>query len=456
MQHKYYLTIILITAIACIAGLLMGFDVGVISGALPYIQQTFNIPQSKVFLSGLIVSAVPIGAFLGATISSPILRNFGRKKSILLLAALFILGAVIVSTAPHVEVVIGGRILIGFSLGLSTMAVPMYLSEISPANLRGTIISAFQLAVTFGLLLAFIINYIFAEHENWRLMVLCGAFLASILGIGMLFMPNSPQWLMQKGREKQAIQTLLKIRAPIYVKSEFKKIKATASKQSQPFLMLFKKPFLSLTIFATGLFMFQQTSGINAIFYYSATIFKSAGFATIQGAILASIIVASINVIATIISLIFIDIVGRRVLFFIGFTGITASLLLLSFFYLNIFDKSHIYIPVFALSSLAFFFSISLGNGPYIMMSEIFPLEIRNEGVIIASMANWGFNIIVSATFLGLLYYLGDGYTFLLYAIITLFGLIYTYFNCPETKGVPLQDIENRLFAGYPLRKLGK
>lgn len=456
MSTKHHLMIILISMIACIAGLLMGFDSGVISGALPYIQKTFGIEKTQVFLSGFVVSSVPVGAFFGAIVSSPIVHKWGRKRTILLSSVLFFLGSLIASIAPHIYIVILGRLVMGLSIGLATMAVPMYLSEISPTHIRGAIITAFQLAITCGLLLAFVINYIFADHENWRFMFLFGSFLGALLGVGMIFMPFSPQWLMQVGKEKLAKETMLKIRDEKEAEIEISRIRETVQRETKPFYMLFVSPFWVLTLFSSSLFMFQQLSGINAVFYYSATVFKSAGFATTKGAILASIIIGTINVISTIISLLLIDVIGRRKLFIIGFIGIILSLTILGLYYLGIVGKQEIFVPVIAISGFVFFFAISLGNGPYVMMSEIYPLEIRHAGVAISTMSNWGFNILISETFLGLVYYLSDGYTFLLYAAISCVGLIYTYINCPETKGVPLQEIEAHLFSGVPLRKLGR
>lgn len=456
MIKKYNYTVIMTSVIACFAGLLMGFDSGVISGALPYIQQTFHLEKSQVFLMGFIVSAVPIGALAGVIISGPIVHYWGRKHSIILSGMLFIAGSVIAASAPDVDIVIIGRLFMGLSIGLATMAVPLYLSEIAPAAKRGAVITTFQLAIAFGLLLAYSINYGFATHENWRLMFLFGGALGILLVIGMCFMPYSPQWLMQQGKEQSARKALLKIRNTHEVEDELSKIKITATNECKPFYHLFYKPYLKLTLFSSGLFMFQQLSGINTVVYYTATVFKFAGFRTTKDAIFASILIGMIAVISTSLSLILTDIIGRRKLFFIGFIGLILSLLLMSLYYLGVIGKMEIYVPIIAISAFIFFFSISIGSGPYIMMSEIFPLEIRHAGVSMASISNWGFNIIVSETFLGLVYYLSAGYTFLLYAILSMVGLLFVYLYCPETKGISLQEIEGHLHENYPLRKLGR
>ena len=454
-EKDNYFYILTISLVAAIAGLLMGFDTGVISGALQFIANTFHLTAANYVAKEFIVSAVPIGALFGAILSSIFTQRYGRRNTILTTAILFIVGTLITVIGLSVSMVIFGRLIMGFAVGLSAMAVPMYLSEISPIHIRGSMVFLFQLAITIGLMLAFIINYLFAASENWHAMFSIGIVLALLLGIGVVFLPKSPRWLLLKNYEQGAITTLQKLRARNDIHHELNDIKTTLSHQKGHFLGLFKPPFSSLVILTFGLFVFQQLSGINTILYYAATIFTNAGFNGSSGAILASIATGAVNVVSTIIAVWIIDFIGRRKLLFIGFIGMIVCLSLLGFAYLGLLGKDFHLVALISVLAFIMFFAISLGGIPYVMMAEVFPLRYRNVGMATASCANWGFNILVSASFLSLVHFLSIGTTFLLYAGCTLVGLIFSYFLVPETKDHSLEEIENNLYAGKKLRDLG-
>lgn len=448
--------VFIIAIVASITGLLMGFDTGVISGALGFISKTFHLSKQQYVLKEFIVSSVPIGALIGALVSSFCVQRVGRKYGIAITAVLFVIGSLLTAIAIYPSMVIIGRLIMGFAVGLSSMVAPMYLSEISPPKTRGSIVFLFQLSVTLGLLLAFIINYIFAIDENWRLMFIVGLVLGVLLAIGIIFLPESPRWLLQVGKEEEAMKALIQLREPNIAKDEFNKIKQMLTSHKKVFNKLFKHPFYLLMLFSCSLFMFQQLTGVNTIFYYSATIFKLAGYQHGSSSILASVVIGIINVISTLIAIFLVDYLGRRKLLNIGFIGMIITLSLLGLYYLKIFPPTATYIPLMSVSLFVFFFAISLGGIPYVMMSEIFPLEIRHMGMAAAAASNWGFNIIVSSTFLSLIHLFSIGYTFLLYASLTIIGFIFSYIFTPETKGISLEDIENHLYEGKPLRYIGK
>ncbi len=384
-NHFYIFTIALVAAIA---GLLMGFDTGVISGALPFIAQDFHLSQSDTLIAEAIVSAVPVGALFGAIASGRSAHKVGRRNTILITAILFTLGTAITSLGFTISMIITGRLIMGFAVGLSAMAVPMYLSEISPLQIRGAMVFMFQLAITVGLMLAFIINYLFAASENWHYMFAVGIILALLLGFGVLFLPKSPRWLLLMKRELQATKALQKLRARHDVSHEVDAIKNSLTHHNSSFLQLFKPRFLPLVILTIGLFAFQQLSGINTIFYYSATMFSNAGFSGDSGAILASVASGATNVVATVIAVWLIDIIGRRKILFIGFVGMIICLTVLGLTYLNVLGQHAKFIALIAVLAYIFFFAISLGGIPYVMMAEVFPLRIRNAGMAVASCSN--------------------------------------------------------------------
>lgn len=453
--EKNYGYIFAIGMIAAITGLLMGFDTGIISGALQFIVQTFAIAANNHFLQEMIVSAVPVGAFVGAILSKFSSRSYGRRNTLILTSILFIVGTLLTSIASSVDMVIFGRLLMGFGVGLSAMAAPMYLSEIAPYQVRGAIIFLFQLAVTVGLMSAFVINYLFAADENWRLMFAIGLIPATLLGIGILFLPKSPRWLLLMGHEKAAIKALKRLRADADIQPELADIKTSLQHEQTPFSHLFQKKLFPLVIITFGLFVFQQFTGVNTIFYYAPTIFSSAGFQGNSGAILASVSTGCINVVATIIGVWLIDRIGRRKLLLMGCTVMVISLLIIGLGYSNVFGSNiHVLTVVFVLIFIAAF-AVSLGGIPYVMMAELFPLNARSNGMALASCANWGFNFLVSSTFLSLVAKFGIGSTFLLYAGLTLLGFIFVWQYIPETKNVSLEKIEANLYNNKKLRQLG-
>ena len=439
--HNLYL-LVFIAFIAAIAGLLFGFDTGIISGALQFIVTTFHLTASQTWLKEFIVASVPLGAFIGSVFSRASSFWIGRRRSIISTALIFIIGTLVAALAQDVPMLIVGRLLMGLAIGLSAMIVPMYLSEISPPQLRGAIVFCFQLAITIGLLMAFIINYAFSAHGDWRMMFAIGIIPSIILGVGMLFLPFSPRWLVLKGKHKLAHKTLTRLRGHDDVMAELEEIKETISHVRGGVKDLFSKRLRKVLIICLGLFMFQQLSGINTMMYYAPTIYQHAGFAGAHGQILASIADGVVFVLATLLGIWAVDRLGRRPLFFIGFVGMILCLTSLGITYAHPTSGLTPTISLCAVLGYILFFGISLGPLCYLMMSELFPLNVRSTGMAMASCSNWAFNVLVSATFLTLVDRLGIGHTFYLYAALTTLGLIFTFYLVPETKGKSLEEIE--------------
>lgn len=447
--------ILLITFTAAIAGLLFGFDTGVISGALAFIATTFHLTSDQIFLREIIVSSVPIGALFGAILSGWSSNEFGRRRSIIISALLFVIGTLLAACAIQLAMVIIGRLIMGFAVGLSAMIVPMYLSEVAPPKIRGMTVFIFQLAITIGIMLAFIINYIYAGHANWRMMFGVALIPSVILWLGMWLLPSSPRWLMMKGRIDEARAVLFKLDS-VHAEAELRELVKSLEYKSAGVGELFSKKMFPLVAIAFGLFVFQQFTGINTIFYYAPTVFNSAGFVGVNGAILASVATGICNVLSTFVGIALVDRWGRRKLLFMGMVGMIICLTIIGLSYHGIFGSDIAMLTIIAVMAFIFFFATSIAGCAYLIMSELFPLRLRGAGMATASVANWLFNICVSATFLSLIQAIGIGNTFLVYAFCTFVGLIFIMRFVPETKNVSLERIEANLYAGKKLRDLGE
>ena len=453
----------LLGSVAAMAGLLFGFDTGVISGAQSFIFQTFNISGDSIEVSalkGFIVAVVPLGALLGAMASGICAQSLGRRRSLMCTALIFLVGTLIAAFAPTVHWVIVGRLLMGLAIGVSAMIAPMYLSEISPADVRGAIIFLFQLAITIGLLGSFTTNLLFTlwiddPTLNWRWMFAVGMIPSALLFFGMLKMPYSPRWLILKKRDSEAESTLKNLLGKEDIQLELGEIHESVAREGGRFSDLFSGRLLPLLLMAFALFMFQQLSGINAIMYYGPLVFQQAGLGD-TGKLIAQMAMGAVNVGMTVIGVWIIDKCGRRPLLFIGFLGMIACLSTLGVLLQNSHhDTVNTYLAITSVLVFIGFFAISLGGVPYIIMSEVFPLKIRAHGMAIASCANWAFNMFVSETFDIFRTQFGMGNTFLFYACCTIAGLYVAWRFVPETKNRPLEEIESNLYSGKTLRRLG-
>jgi len=444
---------LVITFVAALSGILFGYDTGVISGAILFIAKEFNLSAQ---MNGLVVSAVLIGAFSGAIFSGRLADHYGRKQMLIFDAVIFIIGSIITAVTPNIPLMIVGRIIVGIAVGIASYMGPLYISEIAPIKYRGGLVSLNQIAIEIGLLLAYIVDFYAAPSGAWRWMFAIGIFPALGLFIGMIFLPQSPRWLLSKGNEKEAHAILEKIRghSPL-VEKEFELIKKSLQQQKGTWRMLFSYPIYRTLIIGGGLAFIQQVTGINTIIYYAPTIFKLAGYST-HSAILVSIYVGVVFVLSTTIAVFLVDKFGRRPLLLAGVFIMTICLAIFSFsFYV---EAKTFWIKWLTLASMLIYiigFGISLGPIMWLMIAEIFPLRVRGLGSSIATSINWGSNWLVTFTFLTLIQYFNISGTFLIYAVFSILSLFFIYFYVPETRGVSLEEIEMNLYAGKPLRHLG-
>ena len=447
-----YIWLYVVAIVASLGGLLSGYDTGVISGALLFINETWILPDT---LQGFLVSSVLIGAVIGAATNGILADIFGRKKIILVTALIFILGSVMCAFAPNVYILIISRIFVGFAVGIVNFVVPLYLSEISPKNLRGTLVSLYQWAITSGILFSYFINAAFAQAVyNWRWMLFAGVLPGLILFVGMCLMSDTPRWLVSKNREDEAKYVFKKIEPDKDAEKEIQDIKTTLNSEIKEKKFIFKKWMLMPFVVGIGIMFAQICTGINTIIYYAPTIFKTAGFDSNLTAIYATTGIGVVNFVMTIVAVFFTDKIGRKPLLYFGLTGVMLSLFALgtSFAFANVLGSSLKWVAVGSLITYIICFAMSLGPIGWILVSEVFPLKIRGIAMSICTVSNFAFNFFVVGSFPILLHRIGGAWTFWMFGAVSFLCIIFVYFFIPETKGISLEQIESNWRKGIAPR----
>ena len=449
-----YLWLYVVAIVASLGGLLSGFDTGVISGALLYINETWNLSD---YLQGILVSSVLIGAVIGAATNGILADIFGRKKIIIATALIFITGSILCGLAPNIYVLILSRILVGLAVGIVNFVVPLYLSEVSPKQLRGTLVSLYQWAITAGILFSYVINAAFAQAVySWRWMLFAGVFPGLILLIGMMFLSDTPRWLVSKNRDDEAKKVFQKIEPDIDVDEEIRQIKETLKpeKDTVDKKFRFKKWMIMPFIVGVGIMFAQICTGINTIIYYAPTIFKIAGFDSNLNAIYATTGIGVVNFLMTVVAIFFTDRLGRKPLLYFGLSGVMLSLLALgcAFQFEHVLGANLKWVAVGSLVSYIVCFAFSLGPVGWVLVSEVFPLKIRGLAMSICTVSNFAFNFFVVGSFPILINRLGGAITFWGFAAVSFLCILFVFFFVPETKGISLEQIESNWLKGVKPR----
>ncbi len=455
MKKTAFLWLYIVAIIASLGGLLSGYDTGVISGALLFINESWDLSDS---MQGILVSSVLIGAVIGAATNGILADIFGRKKIIIATAVIFVLGSVLCGFAPNIYVLIASRILVGLAVGIVNFVVPLYLSEISPKTLRGTLVSLYQWAITAGILFSYFINAVFAQAVyNWRWMLFAGVLPGMVLLVGMLFMSDTPRWLVRKNRIDEAKKVITKIDTTVNPDEEIKQIQLSLNAETSDnnTKFVFKKWMIMPFVVGIGIMFAQICTGINTIIYYAPTIFKTAGFDSNLNAIYATTGIGVVNFIMTIVAVFFTDRIGRKPLLYVGLTGVMLSLLALgsAFAFESVLGDNLKWVAVGSLVTYIVCFAMSLGPIGWIIVSEVFPLKIRGLAMSICTVANFAFNFFVVGSFPVLINRIGGAYTFWGFAAVSLLCIFFVYFCVPETKGISLEQIEQNWLKGVKPRE---
>ncbi len=434
-----------------LSGLLFGYDQGVISGALQGIENDFDVGSTAI---EIITSWVTLGALFGALAAGIMADRLGRRLTIILAAILFTIGAFVEAIAPGTAVLVVGRVIVGFGVGVASVAAPLYAAEMAPARLRGRFVSTYQLAITIGIFVAYAVDQVLTNNDAWRAMLGVSCVPAVLLLIAMIPMPDTPRWLVKAGRQEQAIDTCAKIHPDMDAETMMNDIAASLAAEEAErasWSEVFSKSVRRPLMIGIGLAVFQQITGINAIIYYANKIFESAGFSTpADQAAATTWAIGGVNVLATFIAVAYVDRFGRRPLLLAGLVGMGVSLLTVGFTFLKLDNETAVsgspttagIITLVALVVFIASFAFSLGPVVWTVINEIFPNRIRGRGVAVATAVNWGSAWLVSQFFLTLVDGIGNAATFWLLAFFCLVAYVWIFLKVPETKGRTLEEIE--------------
>jgi sugar porter (SP) family MFS transporter len=429
-----------------LGGLLFGYDTGVISGAILFIKEDFDLSP---FMQGAVVAGLLLGAMVGAGVAGPLSDRIGRRKLILAAAVTFTVGALAAAAAPSAGALVAARLVIGLAVGSAALVVPLYLSEIAPTELRGRVASLNQLMIVVGILAAFVVNAILASSGDWRLMLGLAAVPSLILLVGMAFMPDSPRYLVKAGEEQEAREVLDQVQ-PDEADEQIEAIQEADERETASGLAALRESWVRpALVVAIGLAILQQLIGINTIIYYAPTTLTSVGYGD-EAAIYANLVIGALNVGATVLAIRLVDRLGRKPLLFAGLVGMVASLTVLGLSSELLAEptKSSDPAAVITLICLAGFivsFAATWGPVVWVMLPEVLPLSIRGTAMGVAICLHWGANFLVSQTFPILLDDLGPGPVFLGYAAIGVLAFVFVKALVPETKGRSLEEIEESL-----------
>ncbi|ETZ23589.1 sugar porter family MFS transporter [Pedobacter sp. V48] len=453
MNNNYKTYLGLITLVASLGGLLFGFDMAVISGVLPFVEKQFDLTPLQ---EGWFVSSALVGCIVGVAFSGDLSDRLGRKKLLFISAVLFLFSAIGCSLVTSLDWLIASRLLGGIGVGIASIVVPLYLSEISPAAIRGRLVTFYQLAITVGILMAYITNSVllnYSEHhtatsglidliyikEIWRGMFSIGGVLATLFLVGLFFVPESPRWLIKKGRNLEGLAILKSINNG---KEEAVEVALTGEKNEDngSYKELFSPKLRKAMLLGILLPLFSQLSGINAIIYYGPSILNDAGIA-LSNSFLGQIIFGVANLVFTFIAIWKVDDWGRRPLYLIGTIGATVSLFVTGFlFYLGLTSS------IFLIISVTLFlacFAFSIGPLKFVVASEIFPTNIRGKALGVSIMVMWVADTIMGQVTPILLKQAGTPATFWVFAFFCFIAFFVVYKLLPETKGKSLEEIES-------------
>ena len=432
------------TFVAAVGGLLFGYDTAVIAGAIGFIQQKYELSSA---LTGWAASCALIGCMAGAMVAGALSDKWGRKKVLIISGIAFAVSSLGILIPLDLTYYILFRFIGGIGIGIASIVAPMYISEIAPANIRGRLISIYQLGIVVGILLIYFVNATIAglhdeawniEH-GWRWMFGSGI-IPSILFIVLLFIvPESPRWLAQQNKWQEAEEILVKVSGEKTVKEELGLIRAALNVQQVSFSKLLKPGLRAALIIGVILAIFSQVTGINVIMYYAPEIFKSTGDGS-SSALLQTVLVGGINVLMTLVAIKYVDRLGRRKLLLIGSAGMAFCLAMVGYAFYS--GNTQGYWVLAGILLYISFFAISLGPLTFVVIAEIFPTNIRGRAMSVAIFFLWLSVYIVSQTFPMLLESIGSAYTFWIYMVMSViaFGFIFRFI--PETKGKTLEEIE--------------
>lgn len=434
-NFRYILNISFISALG---GLLFGFDISVISGALPFITPYFHLSE---WGKGFAVSSLYLGCMAGCLIAGAISEKYGRKPGLMLAAFLFAISALGVAIAHELSWFVFFRIVGGLGVGMASMLSPMYIAEVSPASIRGRMVSINQLTIVIGILLTYYINYLLSAHPvGWRWMFGVGLVPSLLFLIGMCFVPESPRWLITNGQGNKGKRILEKIGGPAYASTTTSQIEnSLEEKQQVKRAFILNKKWMPVLLIGIALAIYQQFCGINVVFFYAPDIFAKTG-AGVQSQLSQTIAIGAVNLVFTLVAMWLVERAGRRVLMLFGSVALAVCYIIIGFLLRDI--TSHgTWLLFFILLAIASY-AVSLAPVTWVLISEIFPNRIRSGGVSLATFFLWLACYVLTLTFPVIMNNFGGYTAFWIYAGVCILGFIFVYLKVKETKGKTLEELE--------------
>jgi sugar porter (SP) family MFS transporter len=441
------LYVILVCLVGAAGGFLFGFDTSVISGVIEYLSspRVFNLAALE---RGWTVSCIIIGCMMGCGLAGPLSNRYGRKLTLILTALLFLLSSVGCALAGSHAIFILYRVAAGVAVGAASMLAPIYIAEISPARHRGKLVSLSLFAIFLGQSSAFFSNYLLRDvggDNSWRWMIAVMAVPSFLLFVFLLLVPESPRWLVEKAKNEEALRILTRISGASAAERELAEIeKSIRIEVNASIRELFRPGMFRLLIIGILLAVFQQVTGINVVMYYAPSIYKSAGFGH-ESALLQTALMGMVNLTFAVISMFYVDKLGRKPLMVIGSVGMSLAMTLLALTFIT--GHAHGYFVLLCIMGYLAAFGFSLGPVVWVLLAEIFPNRVRSWAMAMATFALWGANFLVSLSFPYLLKSL-QGYSFVIYGSMCVLCLWFVLKYLRETKGKSLEQIEQE-FVGF-------
>jgi sugar porter (SP) family MFS transporter len=429
----------LVAGVAAIGGMLFGYDIGVISGAENLLKAHWQLSAGS---EELAVSAVLIGAIIGGIFGGKLADRVSRRYALLALAIIYSVGAVATALAPSLVLFVVFRIVVGVAVGASSMIVPTYIAELAPRQIRGGLVILQQLAISGGIFLSYVLDYIFfTAGWGWRPMFAAAVIPGIALAVGMMYMSHTPRWLAMQGRWDEAEEVMERVN-PDCKEEELELLRDDLEdSQRGSFRELLSPGMRGALIAGLGLAILQQFVGPNTVLFYGPTIFGYAGISAGSGGLLAEIVVGAVLFVFVLPTIGLVDMVGRKALFYFGLTGMGSMLVLLGLAFHFGASSWGIGVLVILLVYIGCY-SLSISPLFWLMTAELFPNRLRGVGASSATVANWSANLLITLTFLTAVDALGKDVVFWIYAGFAAVGLVFVRFCVPETKGHSLEDID--------------
>ncbi len=429
-----------VSVVAAAAGLLFGFDIAVINGALLFLKQQFGLSDAQV---GMAATALLAGCVVGAAVGGWLSDRFGRKPILLFSAILFAFSSVGAALPHNLPQFATARFAGGLAIGLASLLAPLYIAEVSPAAIRGRLVSLNQMAIVTGILLSYLVSwgFSFQVQNGWRWMFAIAAIPSLAFFAALFFVPESPRWLVEMGREAEALGILKRVDDPAQAPAQIARIRHAIAEESGTLAELWAPGMRRALVIGLVLAVVQQWTGVNTVLFYGSLILQDrVGHQSASAAIGANVLIGGVNFVATIVALWLIDKVGRRVLLMLSAGGMGACLVCLGLAFRSAAPSPAVVIA--CMLGCTACFAVGLGPGVWVVLAEIFPNRIRGRAMSLATVVLWMACSVLTFTFLSISTAIGTPRTFGLYAGVCAFTVIFVWKVTPETKGKHLEDIE--------------